>query len=293
MSRLDKLKEQHPDLNISIIDILATIDPTTTYKYLDFLIKTFKNKYIDGDETIIGLTVGIDLLESQNIEILNEFDNHCKAGRIKNSDISGYESFNDMAAEVMMADDIIKQKKLEKKIKKIYVDDEWLALIPLSFEASKVYGANTKWCTTNKETWDDYIKIYKLIYIINKVNNTKCSISIKKRNGDVKGWLADDTEINPMLLDIPIEIFAVIIGEIKKLETNKELMGDIEKPIKKVEFVVKPIITYDEYFTKLIGDDIGEMTLREYENKLIDMATENTQAYYEMERLISEMKWKE
>ena len=40
MSRLDKLKEQHKDLNINLIDLLAKSDPSTTYKYLPFIIKT-------------------------------------------------------------------------------------------------------------------------------------------------------------------------------------------------------------------------------------------------------------
>jgi hypothetical protein len=41
MSRLDKLKEQHPDLNISIIDMIAKIDPTETYKYTEFLVYNY------------------------------------------------------------------------------------------------------------------------------------------------------------------------------------------------------------------------------------------------------------
>lgn len=37
MSRLDKLKEQHPELNISVIDIIGRLDPTKTYKYHESL----------------------------------------------------------------------------------------------------------------------------------------------------------------------------------------------------------------------------------------------------------------
>ena len=42
MSRLDKLKEQHPELNINVIDLISIIDPTDTYKYTEFLIKHLK-----------------------------------------------------------------------------------------------------------------------------------------------------------------------------------------------------------------------------------------------------------
>ena len=41
---LKQLKEQNPDLNINIIDILSKIDNTKTKKLTPFLIKLFKNK---------------------------------------------------------------------------------------------------------------------------------------------------------------------------------------------------------------------------------------------------------
>jgi hypothetical protein len=37
MSRIDKLKEQHPVLGMSIIDLLAKADPTKTNKYLELM----------------------------------------------------------------------------------------------------------------------------------------------------------------------------------------------------------------------------------------------------------------
>jgi hypothetical protein len=58
MSRLDKLKEQHPELNISVIDLIGMIDPTDTYKYSEFLIKILKNWYVNTD---IRYGIGIDL----------------------------------------------------------------------------------------------------------------------------------------------------------------------------------------------------------------------------------------
>ena len=46
MSKIDKLKEQHPELNVSIIDLLSKIDPSDTNKYVEFLIKQIKNFYV-------------------------------------------------------------------------------------------------------------------------------------------------------------------------------------------------------------------------------------------------------
>jgi hypothetical protein len=53
------------------------------------------------------------------------------------------------------------EKDLENQVLKIYDNDEWLLLRPLTFNASKKYGANTKWCTTtehNNEYFHKYTK---------------------------------------------------------------------------------------------------------------------------------------
>lgn len=234
MSRLDKLKEQHPDLNISIIDMIAKIDPTETYKYTEFLIKTLQKWFESKD---IMLYMGIDFFGDNNVETLNEFENHCKAKRIKNSDISTYVGFEQMRVEVKLADDIVKQKEFEKQTIKIYEEGQWLALIPLSFEASKLYGTNTKWCTTQEKYWNEYIKHSKLIYIINRSTNEKFAISSKKNSKtEIQAWLSNDDEISPMLLDLPMGVLMAINGEIRKKETNFELMnvGVKKEPILKV-----------------------------------------------------------
>lgn len=234
MSRLDKLKEQHPDLNISIIDMIAKIDPTETYKYTEFLIKTLQKWFESKD---IMLYMGIDFFGENNVETLNEFENHCKAKRIKNSDISTYVGFEQMRVEVKLADDIVKQKEFEKQTIKIYEEGQWLALIPLSFEASKLYGTNTKWCTTQEKYWNEYIKHSKLIYIINRSTNEKFAISSKKNSKtEIQAWLSNDDEISPMLLDLPMGMLMAINGEIRKKETNFELMnvGVKKEPILKV-----------------------------------------------------------
>ena len=63
------------------------------------------------------------------------------------------------------------RKKLEKQGKKIYEDDKWLVIIPLTHKSSCYYGAGTKWCTTQKDSstyFDDYKRRGELYYIIDK-----------------------------------------------------------------------------------------------------------------------------
>ena len=228
MSRLDKLKEQHPDLNISLIDIISYLDPTDSYKYLDFLIKNFKRDsqyYSPNKEEFMGL-MGVFLFGSGEIETLNEFERHSRANRIKQKDISQYTNFLELNDVVKVAEEIENRKKIEKQILKIYEDDTWFILTPLSFEASQVYGANTKWCTTQEKYWYQYLTSHRLIYVLNKKINTKIAFSRDYRNDKFQAWTADDSEVSPMFIDwIPDELFLKIRKELQKDERTGDLTG--------------------------------------------------------------------
>jgi hypothetical protein len=224
MSRLDKLKEQHPELNMSVMDVLGKIDPTSTYKYMEFLIKKFKEFYSEYDDWSIGL--GIEMMGSDNMDALNEFERHAKANRITNPDISQYKDFNQINDAVKEAEEKVRLKELEKQVIKLYDDDEWSVVIPLSYEASKTYGANTKWCTTQERYWNDYYKTYKLIYIQNKKTNEKYAVSRHwEDNKKVQAWMSNDNETSPMLLPLPIEVMSVILCEVNKTDTIFELQS--------------------------------------------------------------------
>lgn len=231
MSRLDRLKEQHPEMNISLIDMLAKVDPTNTYKYTEFLIKMTKHYFIDDEASDIGLNIAIDVLGSENVDSLNEFEIHSKAGRIKNSDISSYKNWVQIQNSVKDADEIVRMKELEKQVKKLYEDSEWLVIIPLSFEASKMYGMNTKWCTTQERHWNDYISNYKLIYIINKLNDEKYAISRDKRSDSkIQAWLSNDKETSPFMVPVPNNIMNIVTEEVRREESVTDLT-EISKSI--------------------------------------------------------------
>jgi hypothetical protein len=224
MSRLDKLKEQHPELNITVIDLIRMIDPTDTYKYCDFLIKRLKLWYSTTD---IQYGLGVDLFGEDNVKTLNEFEKHCNAKRIEKNDISSHEDFKSLEVEVKKAEEIVRLKELEKQTKKLFDSNEWLVLIPLSYEAAKLYGANTKWCVTQERYWNDYIDDYKIIYVINRSTNDKYAISRDKTDDkDLKAWLSDDTETSPLLLSLPQEIWSIVIPELQKEESITDLKGN-------------------------------------------------------------------
>jgi hypothetical protein len=258
MSRLDKLKEQHPELNISVMDVISKLDPTNTYKYTEFLIKKFKEFYDEYDDWTIGL--GMEMMGVENMESLNEFEIHAKANRITNPDISQYKNFNQIYDAVKEAEEKVKLKELEKQVIKLFDNDEWSVIIPLTYEASKTYGSNTKWCTTQERYWNEYYTTHKLIYIQNKKTNEKYAVSRHwEDNKKVQAWMSNDDETSPMLLPIPIEVMSVILYEVNKTDTILELQSKCK--IKSGEISVARIKNIDnESYLSNLGDDLRVTT---------------------------------
>ena len=215
---------------MSIIDLLAKVDPTKTNKYLGFMIKMMKDNfnYSTGeDDEMIGNIINC-LFGSDNMVTLNEFEAHCLANRIKKNDISKYTSFYELKVEVTKANEIVKLKELEKQTKKVFENDDWLVLIPLSYEAAEKYGSGTKWCITQNYHWQKYITEYKIIYILNKNNNEKFAISREASSRQlIQAWLADDKEISPMLLPLPADVMTEVIKEINLSETIHTLANEL------------------------------------------------------------------
>jgi hypothetical protein len=74
MSRLDRLKESNPELNISLIDIIASCEPTKTYKYMDFLIKNLKDEHIkNNDYGLLYRKIVLQLFGADNLLTLIDF----------------------------------------------------------------------------------------------------------------------------------------------------------------------------------------------------------------------------
>ena len=273
MSKIDKLKEQHPNLNVSIIDLLAKIDPSNTNKYLHFLINRLKEGYDYDEGDDIGLYLITEILGPDRIELLNEFDIHCNANRIPKNDISQYKSWDEMSDSVKGAEEILKQKELEKQVIKLLDTDEYCVVIPLSHESSKIYGSNTKWCTTQESHWLNYIDKYKLIYIIDRINNDKYAVSIKQGDSSkIQGWLADDKEVSPLTLPISFDVINIIISEIKKDETIMDL-EDYKKIHSKINESKSKIDVGNQYH-----DSISQM-INQY-IRGIDPATLNNSNSY-------------
>jgi hypothetical protein len=228
MSRIDDIKKQNPELDISLIDLISTADPSTTNKYISFLINYLKN---GGDKSLSPDEIKkliLSAIYGKNIELLKRFEDHCQSNRIKNKDISKFKKFSDFKEQVLEADEVLRVKNMEKQIIKLFESSEYLVLIPLSYEASRNYGANTKWCVTNEDSWSEYFGEYRLIYVINKKTNVKHAVSLQYDDReDIKCFNQEDDETDFIRMPIPNEVFSVIRTELMKgaYQTEFETLG--------------------------------------------------------------------
>jgi hypothetical protein len=234
----------------------------------------FKKSFTGNEKENIALTLGTDLVGDKYSKNLNEFEEHVKANRIQKKDISQYTSFDEIKEQVKMAEEIVKQKELEKQIEKLFEDDEYLVLIPLTKESNQIYGSNTKWCTTMESGgyWEKYSENYKIIYILNKQTGKKFAISkgIYSVEG-VKVWDQMDDDISIFETNIPSNIYEVISQSLSINETNQEIYN--RKFPKKIEYVSTyddslsssseyPSFNYIEMLRKYMGN--GELDANEY-----------------------------
>ena len=255
MSRIDELKKQHPIYAMSAIDIYKMMSPNQTNKYVEMLIKLDKNepKYRDEHrsemiQVMVGWGIDYNYLETFDLETLSfvfnslsnlmspsristftKFSSFIERKLIENNDVTSYSSWGDIEQAVSLADVKLLDKKLEKEIKKIYEDDEWLSLRPLSLEASMKYGANTKWCTTTES--GQYYARYSargiLIYNINKKTGYKvaCFKNLDSNfDNEFSWWDVTDKKIEVLDSEAPSVVLEAIRNEIKNTSVANQLL---------------------------------------------------------------------
>jgi hypothetical protein len=266
MSRIDELKKQHPTYALSAIDIYKMMSPNQTNKYVEMLIKLDKSiatdSYYHSDryrnemiacmvdwgldynyletfdmETLRFVFNSMNHLTSEGkIKIFTKFASYNERKLIENNDVTTYSTWNEIEQAVALADVKSLDKKLEKEIKKIYEDDEWLSLRPLSLEASMKYGANTKWCTTTNtgQYYARYSSRGILIYNINKKTGYKvaCFKNLDQSfDNEFSWWDVTDRRIEALDSEAPAAVLEAIRNEIKDRGgiSNEILMSEEEQ----------------------------------------------------------------
>jgi hypothetical protein len=254
MSRLDTIKEQFPELNITIIDLFTKLDNTKSYKYLPVLCKLFGGRFssekisqseiVDYSERLskwgfdvtkipnsqlLAFSMLVDFFSYSDMAMFDEFKKYMERGLIPNKDVTSYKNFEEISNAISLASIKLTSKELEKQVHIEYEDDKWLALRPLTFSASAKYGSGTKWCTTSqreKQYFERYWKNGALVYFINKETGYKFAFYKEGLQegqiSEMSFWNVKDNRVDFLTLNIDNYLFPEIkrISDTKK--TNKE-----------------------------------------------------------------------
>jgi hypothetical protein len=300
------LKLQHPWANLNYIDFLSLIDPSKTNKYLPFMVSRLKESILERNErnksdlphviddisesyglnkelfkeydyeTINKIYTVCDIFGRENISTLFEFHEHMENNRIENNDITKYTSFEQIREQVKIASFKQAQKELKDSTHKVYEDDHWVMIKPLTFLSSLKYGAGTKWCTAMNKR-NNYFYNYSsdgiLIYIINKVNHNKIATHIKLNNTGsydniMKFYNEEDREIDSYVSGLPKRIMEKLMLEYRLGKTNLDFIRENYPDIYEKEWSHN----VDEKYVGLVTEEavpsepMGEPTALVFEN---------------------------
>lgn len=284
-NRVKDVKKKYPQLadgtgEYPIIDYFVANDPSGNNKYLEWMVKAMLHK-----PTIktIGEILGSNEYEKDGIwgetagfikMLVGKFHNLLPYLVHKNdegeeegtTDLYQYkftdsEMINYLIFDIEQATERKRKKdeleKAKKESDKIYADTNWLVVRPRTWESSCVYGAGTKWCTTNKSSSSHFVRETKdhfLFYVINR-NLDSSNITYKVawqipfmkdyseviyddgtiNQNKIKLWNAEDNNFvrnsTTYIESIPIEVKLKIKNYMQsKMDVKYENMGYSEDP---------------------------------------------------------------
>lgn len=262
MSKIKDLKS-NPEVTFNLIDVLELFSPGKKSKYTDTLLRLMKNtknlkSHVDeikayfnsnfdfitnedmnkfSDIQILLMYRFVDsFFNSGDLQNFRKFCEYNERGLISQNDLTTYKSFDEVMNQLSLADLKVTSKDLENEIIKVYEDDEWLLVRPLTYLSSRKYGSNTKWCTTQESNPEYFMKYSKrgvLIYCINKKTGYKVAsfYSLDKSDPEFSFWNQKDARIDSLDSELTDELRLVIQKTSKdpKAKTNRFLLSDDQR----------------------------------------------------------------
>lgn len=154
-------------VNKEIFDFLFREEPKVLPKYAQWVAKEFKPSFRD-------------YRKEQIKKLLFNFEDGVNKNKIENKDINSYK-LNDFLEAVELSNSTKSISEIKSESKKIYEDETYLVLEPLTVDASCYYGKSTKWCISAKQ--ENEFKRYKsqgfsFVFLINK-KQTKLDPDVK------------------------------------------------------------------------------------------------------------------
>lgn len=173
------------------------------------------------------------------LDLIGHFSSDSTEEKIKKNpkDINSFEKLEDLEYFIFKYEDYLLLQKQEKEIKneaeRVYEDNRFLIVRPLTHKASCYYGAQTKWCTTAKNNdfhFKDYTSKGRLYYIIDKKSSdgtySKMALLLRHGKGAKEVYNQQDT---PETYDYLLRRFEPIADKIKELSDKNEDYEVIKK----------------------------------------------------------------
>jgi hypothetical protein len=291
MSLIKQLREEN---NLNIIDALSLFNPSEKTKYVELLLNICKKtkgieRHVEDIKNEMSISYGVErhqLDKFNNLQILQmwrfveatfnredlkqfkKFIEYNERGLIPENDLTRITNFEQIITSNSLAEVKTFEKDLEKQVKQIYSDNEWLVIRPLTFHSSKKYGSSTKWCTTMESDasyFERYTKEGILIYTINKLTGLKVATH-KYLVGDYEltFWNQVDSRIDSLDSKLPFNILEVIKNEIDSHPvSNRSLLSqeDLEKEMviyREVNGLRTEVYPVDEPTEMAVEEDVTE-----------------------------------
>lgn len=268
----NKFKETDLDWILNISDLVDF-----NHKYSDFVLKNVDPNSQTFDEDV-----------HTAVEIVKDFDKY--QPNLKKRDINQYNNLLDLDLVLEPIKAKEKERELAKQVQKIYEDDRFLVVVPLSHVASCKYGSGTKWCTTSSD--DSNFKRYtgedqRLYYIIKKNTSEKTpyyKIAVHfSTNGNQTWWNSQDSPLTTDAIEIFKELNTELYNSIKEdFEKNRRQPSfyikktfDIKNALSHILYlgkdqskIVKIIVDGYENIPDMPGHAIGDMSIHLNDEKI-------------------------
>ena len=224
--RIKEIKKINPGYDISMIDVVRMLDPSKGGKFVKLLLK----EVIESEKNMVMFSSELDKLDIdrlktpyyaqqllsmvcdsvggvQSILDLTRFDTLCDEGHVTDKDVQNYNTLGDISVAVLDAETNKSGNKLVYKSEVVIEDDEWLVIKPLNMNASRKYGAATKWCTTQRDNYYfyDYSNRGVVLYILSKTSNVKWALFYELKSHSLSWWNSVDDRVDGLLVNLPQE----------------------------------------------------------------------------------------
>jgi len=160
------------------------------------------------------------------------FMDYMERGLIDNKDVLKYTSIEDMRGACAVASLKLQSKELEKQVVKVFEDEEWVVIRPLTFEASTKYGAGTKWCTTYQSEKQYFARYWKrgiLAYFINKMNGVKWGLFKnldENHEMELSWWNAADKRVDFLEINFNEKMYSITRTLLQSQSSNSDLCDE-------------------------------------------------------------------